>query len=68
MVYNKDKWGEYCKLCAEIKELLRKRKSEFWNEVIDKEDYEEDKKKFWVFVGEGLRIRERFRFIILEYL
>ena len=31
-----DKWGEYYKLHSEIKELVRKKKLDIWNEVIEK--------------------------------
>ena len=31
-----DKWGEYYKLHSEIKELVRKKKLDSWNEVIHK--------------------------------
>ena len=33
---DKDKWGEYYKLHSEIKELVRKKKLDIWNEVIEK--------------------------------
>ena len=31
-----DKWGQYYKLRSEIKELVRKKKLDSWNEVIEK--------------------------------
>ena len=53
-----DKWGEYYKLRSEIKELVRKKKIDGWNEVIENEVIEkankifhENRKEFWAFVG-----------------
>ena len=49
-----DKWVEYYKLRSEIKELVCKnKKSDSWNEVIDKanKDFYENRKEFWGFVG-----------------
>ena len=48
-----DKWGQYYKLRSEIKELVRKKKLDSWNEVIEKanKDFDENKKEFWAFVG-----------------
>ena len=52
-----DKWGEYYKLRSEIKELVRKKKLDIWNEVIDKanKDFYENRKEFWAFVGRTLK-------------
>ena len=49
----KDKRGEYYKLRSEIKELVRKKKLDSWNEVIEKtnKDFHENRKEFWAFVG-----------------
>ena len=43
-----DKWGQYYKLRSEIKELVRKKKLDSWNEVIEKanKDFDENKKNF----------------------
>ena len=48
-----DKWGEYHKLRSEIKELVRKKKLNSWNEVIEKtsKDFHENRKEFWAFDG-----------------
>ena len=48
-----DKWGEYYKLRSKIKELVRKKKLDIWNEVIDEanKDFYENRKEFWEFVG-----------------
>ena len=48
-----DKWGQYYKLRSEIKELVRKKKLDSWNEVIENanKDFDENKKEFWAFVG-----------------
>ena len=48
-----DKRGEYYKLRSEIKELVRKKKLDSWNEVIEKtnKDFHENRKEFWAFVG-----------------
>ena len=43
-----DKWGEYYKLCLEIKGLVHKKG---WNEVIEKVFFYENSKEFWAFVG-----------------
>ena len=43
-----DKWGEYYKLCLEIKGLVCKKG---WNEVIEKVFFYENSKEFWAFVG-----------------
>ena len=45
-----DKWGEYYKLCLEIKGLVRKKG---WNEVIEKGNkvFYKNSKEFWAFVG-----------------
>ena len=48
-----DKWGEYYKLRSEIKELVRKKKLDSWNEVIEKanKDYHENRKEYWVLLA-----------------
>ena len=48
-----DKWGEYYKLRSVIKELVRKKKIDGSNEVIEKanKDFHENRKEFWAFVG-----------------
>ncbi len=45
--------GEYYKLRSEIKELVRKKKIDGWNEVIEKanKDFHENRKEFWAFFG-----------------
>ena len=50
---SENKWGEYYKLRTEIKELVRKKKLDSWNEVIEKanKDFYENRKEFWAFVG-----------------
>ncbi len=42
-----DKWREYCKLRSEVKDLVRKKKVDIWNEVIEKanEDFPENSKE-----------------------
>ena len=47
-----DKWGEYYKLCSEIKEL-EDIKLDIWNEVIEKANkhFHENRKEFRAFVG-----------------
>ena len=58
---NKDKWDEYCKLRAEVKELVRKKKLQVWDEVIEKvnKDYDEGKKEFWAFVGRRTKSKRK---------
>ena len=33
-----DLWNEYCRLCREVKELVREKKLTIWNEVVDKSE------------------------------
>ena len=49
----KELWDEYCGLCKEVKEAVRKRKLSIWNEVVEKvnADFEGSRKEFWAFVG-----------------
>ena len=52
---NVDAWDNYCKLWKEVKDLIRKKKIDIWNDVVDKvkteSDYEGSRKEFWAFVG-----------------
>ena len=56
-----DKWGEYYKLHSEIKELVRKKKLNSWNEVIEKanKDFHENRKEFWAFVGRTSKVSRK---------
>ena len=44
---------EYCRLCKEVKELVREKKLTMWREVVEKAnvDFEGSRKEFWAFVG-----------------
>ena len=48
-----DLWDEYCRLCREVKELVREKKLTIWNEVVEKVnvDFDGIRKEFWAFVG-----------------
>ena len=50
---NVDAWEGYCKLRKEVKDLIRKKKIDIWNEVVEKvnTDYEGSRKEFWAFVS-----------------
>ena len=50
---NVDAWEDYCKLRKEVKDLIRKKKIDIWNEVVEKvnTDYEGCRKEFWAYVG-----------------
>ena len=51
----KDLWDEYCRLCTEVKELVREKKLTIRNEVVEKVnvDFDGSRKEFWAFVGRG---------------
>ena len=46
-------WEKYVRLQKEVKQLVREKKLQIWNEVVDKANsgYEDNKKEFWAFVG-----------------
>ena len=46
-------WENCCKLRKEVKNLVRKKKTDIWNDVVEKvnTDYEGSRKEFWAFVG-----------------
>ena len=48
-----DLWDEYCRLCKEVKELVREKKLNTWREVVEKAniDFDGSGKEFWAFVG-----------------
>ena len=50
---NVDAWEDYCKLRKEVKDLIRRKKIDIWNDVVEKvnTDYERCRKEFWAFVG-----------------
>ena len=50
---NVDAWEDYCKLWKEVRDLIRKKKIDIWNDVVEKvnTDYEGSRKEFWAFVG-----------------
>ena len=50
---NADAWEEYCKLQKEVKDLVRKKKTDIWNDAVEKvnTDYEGSRKEFWAFAG-----------------
>ena len=56
-----DLWDEYCRLCREVKDLVREKKLAVWNEVVERVnvDFEESKKEFWVFVGKKTKGKKR---------
>ena len=45
-------WDEYCRLCKEVKEVVREKKLSMWNDVVEKvmADFEGSRKEFWAFV------------------
>ena len=45
-----DLWDEYCRLCREMKELVREKKLTIWNEKVSV-DFDGSRKEFWAFVG-----------------
>ena len=47
---NIDAWEDYRKLRKEVKDLVRKKKNDIWNDVVNT-DYEGSRKEFWAFVG-----------------
>ena len=53
-----DKWGEYYTLRPEIKELVRKKNLNNWDEVIEKASkiFYKNRKGFWAFVGRIQRL------------
>ena len=50
---NLDAWEDYCKLWKEVKDLVRKKETDIWNDVVEKvnKEYEGSRKEFWAFVG-----------------
>ena len=44
---NVDAWEDYCKLRKEVKDLVRKKKNDIWNDVVEKvnTDYEGSRKE-----------------------
>ena len=48
-----DACEDYCKLQREVKDLVRKKKIDIWNDVVEKvnTDYEGSRKEFWALVG-----------------
>ena len=50
---NLDVCEDYCKLQREVKDLVRKKKIDIWNDVVEKvnTDYEGSRKEFWALVG-----------------
>ena len=44
---------EHCRLCKEVKELVREKKLTMWKDVAEKVnvDFEGSRKDFWAFVG-----------------
>ena len=49
----KELWSEYCRLCKEVKDLVRQKKISIWNEVIEwaNADFEGSRKEFWALVS-----------------
>ena len=45
-----DAWEDYCKLQKEVKDLIRKKKIDIWNDVVEKVNTG-CRKEFWAFVG-----------------
>ena len=58
---NVDACKEYCKLWKVVKDFVRKKKTDMWNDVVEKvnTDYEGSRKEFWAFVGRKLKGRRR---------
>ena len=52
---NVDAWEDYCKLRKEVKDLIRKKKIDIWNDVVEKVNT----KYFGLLLVEGQRIRRR---------
>ena len=48
-----DLWEDYCRARKEVKKLVRSKKINAWNEVVEKvnKDYEGSRKQFWSFVS-----------------
>ena len=48
-----DAWEDCCELRKKVKDLVRKKKTDNWNDVVEKvnTDYEGSRKEFWAFVG-----------------
>ncbi len=58
---NVDAWEDYCKLRKEVKDLIRKKKIDIWNEIVENvnTDYEESRKEFWAFVGRRTKSKKK---------
>ena len=56
-----DLWGEYCRLRKEVKDLVRIKKLNAWNEVVEKvnSDFEGGRKEFWAFVGRRTKAKSK---------
>ena len=58
---NVDAWEDYCKLWREVKDLVRKKKTDIWNDVVEKvnKDYEGSRKEFWALVGRRVKGKKK---------
>ena len=56
-----DLWDEYCRIRKEVKELVREKKLNIWNEVVEKAniDFEDSRKEFWAFVSRRTRGKKK---------
>ena len=56
-----DLWDEYCRLCKEVKELVRQKKFTVWKEVVENANvnFEGSRKEFWAFVGRRTKAKNR---------
>ena len=56
-----DLWDKYCRLCKEVKELVRQKKLTTWKEVVEKVnvDFEGSREEFWAFVGRRTKAKNR---------